>query len=415
MSVIRFSAIRDVLYAPSARGELHERRYDKRSGKGALGAFPRPQSDVDAPAGDEPWTLESHYTKRHLEALHHYLDTGIATEAADLPADAPIVVMVHGFLFDPAVKLQETPHHHRSDNPHGRIYHFERHDLSIETREHSTGWLTRLGFEDRDAGKNGLAVAFGWHSSPGFFGSLFSSGTNHYKRAYELAETSAWALALVLELLAQKLPGRRIHLFCHSLGSRLVVRSLYMLARPLPKLGGAAPLSAGLAAVDRVLILAGAELVLEAQLLLAAWRDAHGPDIPARFYNFASRENDVLDVLAENFGPSSAGSKQAIGHNGLEQIDDAWLDIRLDDPDTADFFRRTFAHIDGAAFEDGRELRLIGDRKGLLAVADHWIHFTWPDNMWLYRQILRGAPQVAHDALKREPLFERRISRSGAD
>ena len=47
--------------------------------------------------------------------------------------------------------------------------------------------------------------------------------------------------------------------------------------------------------------------------------------IPA-FYNVVSRENDVLDHLEENFMPSSPGSKQVIGHNGLEANDPNWLD-----------------------------------------------------------------------------------------
>ena len=67
-------------------------------------------------------------------------------------------------------------------------------------------------------------------------------------------------------------------------------------------------------AIDRVIILAGAEKVMEAQLMMRRLhRTLNEPDpetaleyskIPS-FYNVVSRENDVLDHLGENCMPSS--------------------------------------------------------------------------------------------------------------
>ena len=92
---------------------------------------------------------------------------------------------------------------------------------------------------------------------------------------------------------AELLPNHPIDLVCHSLGSRVVVRAIALAAkhdrrRLLERLG-------------QVIILGGAEYVGETQLMQRRLDDLNLTSRPA-FYNFVSRENDVLDKLAENFG-----------------------------------------------------------------------------------------------------------------
>ena len=393
MSIIRLSLLRDGIYIPDERGNIEipdqlgspgtpaeingENGGDfgfrgiltparKRLGQGRLDLFPR--GTLPKPNGK----------------FAEHIARSLAWKAADLPPDAPVVVMVHGFQFDPAVNVVRPPHHHKADNPHARIYHFEEHPEDTEIRHHSTSWPRRLGFAESDQGADGLCIAFGWYSNPGFFSSFFEHGKNFYAKAYEEAEVAAWQLTALLDVLAANMPGRQIDIFCHSLGSRVVLRAFAQAVHPLPRLAPAPPVERVIRAVDRVLLLAGAEKVLEAQLalgLLNGWcrQDAGGDkSILPTFYNFMSRENDVLDVLAENFGPAAPGSKQVIGHNGLEGLDPAWVDIQLDDPEVGHWFARHPGNY-----------TISGNNTQIFAVLDHWIHYTWRENMRVYRDILR--------------------------
>ncbi|MEL6218138.1 MAG: hypothetical protein AAFR79_06670 [Pseudomonadota bacterium] len=400
MAIIRLSVFEDGIFAPAADGTLDTRPYSgnrgtDRRGTGHLGLVPRDTLTVS----DDP--------------LRRYLERSLAVEAASLPETAPIVIMVHGWDFDPALAPISPPWHRKAGNPHARLYHTvapgdedtaTTQSQETEMRHHSTSWPLGLGIATEDEGASGLAIAFGWDSAPSWLSSLVSHGLNPYARAYELAEPAAWHLVAVIEALSTLLPGRPIDLFCHSLGSRVVVRALAM-AADLPVAAPLRPrLQKTVASVGRVVLLAGAERVMEAQLMMRrlnkvragvvpddARTNAVFPRIP-EFYNIVSRENDVLDKLGENFGPAAPGSKQVIGHNGLEQMDPAWVDIRLDDPAVAGWFRD---HPGG--------YRVSGDNTGVFAVMDHWIHFTWRENMRLYHDILRdrGAWTVA--GMKQDP------------
>ena len=255
-------------------------------------------------------------------------------------------------------------------------------------RHHSTGWPRGIGIVQDDGGANGLAIAFGWDSDPSPLGSLLKHGLNHYAVAYQRAEDAAWHLVAVLEQIVRLRPGRPIDLFCHSLGSRVVVRAIARAAdRELPT-GLKRRLYPIVEAIDRVIILAGAEKVMEAQLMMRRLHrtlnepepetDLEYSNIPS-FYNVVSRENDVLDHLGENFMPSSPGPKEVIGHNGLEANDPNWVDIQLDDDIVAAWFKN-----------HANSYQVSGDNtSGLLTVWDHWIHYTWPDNMRVYKDILR--------------------------
>jgi len=367
MSIIRLSLLRDGLYAPDHRGVIGDPRpYSMargrdRRGAGLMGLYARPAR----PGASDP--------------LVRYLGRSLEIEAAALPEDAPITVLVNGFQFDPATAFFSPPHHHKADNPHVRIYHFEQYPEEVEMRHHSTGWPRGLGFADGDGGADGLAIGFGWYSNPGFFSSLFAHGKNFYALAYEFAEVAAWHLACVIDVLARLMPGRRIDIFCHSLGSRVVVRSLAQCG-DCPDNSHDPVLPGVVEAVDRVLVLAGAEKVLEAQLMMSRLNRARASNTLSRipdFYNFVSRENDVLDKLGENFGPASPGSKQVIGHNGLESLDPSWTDLQLDHPDVIEWFRQRGYSISG------------DNTSSVFAVLDHWIHYTWRGNMRVYREILR--------------------------
>ena len=336
--------------------------------------------------------------------LGKYLQVSLETEQADAPegsSAAPLVVMVNGFQYDPSRAYFSPPHHPKADNPHCRIYHFNQHDQDIEMRHHSTGWPLGLGMKERDGGDKGLAIGFGWDSDPSPMGSLLKHGLNHYTVAYQRAEDAAWYLVAVLDQIVRLRPERRIDLFCHSLGSRVVVRAIARAADRETPDELKPRLHAIVKAIDRVIILAGAEKVMEAQLMMKRLnRTSKEPDgetspqfseFPS-FYNVVSRENDVLDHLGENFMPSSPGSKQVIGHNGLEANDPHWLDIQLDDDIVAAWFKK-----------HKNNYRVSGDNtSGLLTVWDHWIHYTWRENMRVYKDILRDRADWEISALKKK-------------
>ena len=378
MSIIRLSLLEDGLYAPDAQGAIsYTGRFSMARGAGRRGL-------------GRMGMMGRRELPRPRHPLGQYLKKALAAEDADAPDDpagAPLVVLVHGFQFDPSKACFSPPHHPKAENPHCRLYHFEEFDQDIEMRHRSTGWPRGLGMEEDDGGAMGLAIGFGWDSDPSPLQSLVKHGLNHYAVAYQRAEEAAWQLVAVLDRLVALRPGRKVDLFCHSLGSRVVVRAIARAADRVMPEELKPRLHAIVKAIDRVIILAGAEKVMEAQLMMQRLnRTATDPDgetspgvgdIPS-FYNVVSRENDVLDHLGENFMPSAAGSKQVIGHNGLEANDPHWLDIQLDDAVVAAWFKE-------------RDYRVSGDNtSGLFTILDHWIHYTWRENMRVYRDILRN-------------------------
>ncbi|MBK8977725.1 MAG: hypothetical protein IPM29_17600 [Planctomycetes bacterium] len=368
MSIIRLSVIQETPYAPTPDGVLVHDAYQRRRRQGKLEALRRP--------GFANKTSD----------FAHYIETQVAAEAAKLERGAPVVFMVHGFLFDP--KAGVSPEPSDTDNPHSRVYHFQVGDAAHEQRHHTTSWPHWLGFESGDAGEHGVAVAFGWHSAPGLASSIIAHFKNFYSRAYGFAEQSAWVFLATLESAARTaaLAGHPFDVFCHSLGSRIVVRALAMAAE-----AGHREL---IGRLRRIVILGGAEYVVEAQLMMQrllrlADSDPSGATRLPSFYNVVSRENDVLDVLAENFGPRTFGNSQVIGHNGLDTGSRApnWIDLQIDRPE----LQRWMAECHG--------IRISGDRPD--NVWDHWYYYTYRGNMELYRRILREDEPWRIETLRR--------------
>lgn len=390
MSIIRFSADRDELFIPDDTGKLIDTPYSPPDLTGKIGSFPRAAGfDSNDPTGT---------------VLRVHLDAILERQAAQLDDDEPVVVMVHGFLFNP----YETPVADRteSDNPHVRIYHFEMpEDQSIETEKHNTAWPLQLGFADGDQGAAGLAIGFGWYSSPGLASSLFKGAKNHYSRAYDYGTDVAFTLLNLLhhlhEALAAAGKDNRVDIFCHSLGSHVVVQSIISackenrrLAQKLEAAAEDGPLVATLKRLDRIVILGGAEYVREAQVLYdeVNRNDLNLANTESCFvYNVGCRENDVLDTLAENFGPIFFGNSQVIGHNGLAHSDPykMWMDLQIDSPKLAEWLAKPKF-----------KLSILGDGPG---IADHWHYYTHRPNMAMYKGIFRDRTKWNIAALRKGP------------
>lgn len=382
MSLLKLSILKDCIYAPDVDGSFVHEAYNKRRFLGQMEKLAFPQI-----AGAR-------------SNFKHYLDRQIEEVAWALPKKQPLVVMVHGFLFDPRDSVSEDPT--KSNNPHSRVFHFSATEPAIEQREHSSSWPLHLGFEEEDGGKHGLAVGFGWQSSPGFATSLIKHFKNFYARAYEMAGETAGVLASTLVTLHELFPSHPIHIFCHSLGSRVVIRALAMLAKrtdsDLPP-AQQKLFDATIRKLGQVIILGGAEYVVEAQLLqrrlLQVQHNLAGADgerVIPQIFNVVSRENDVLDLLGENFGPRTFGVSQVVGHDGLslerprESLN--WMDLQIDSAGLQDWMRKH------------HRIEISGDREG--NVWDHWYYYTFRGNMELYRGILREPDKWSQAALRRK-------------
>lgn len=377
MAIVRFSALKGAIHGLDPDGGFVHTSYDRRSRRGRTETCMEPALPAgghgprDTGAAQPEWReLDDRGFPRETADLTHLVKATVEPAVADLK-DGPVVLMIHGFLFDP--RDGTSPEPPDSDNPHSRIYHFLQRDKAEEVRHHTTGWPIRLGFSESDTtGRDGLAVAFGWHSRPGFARALISSFQNFYAAAYAQAEPAAWNLLTLLHAIDRLLPaGKKIDIFCHSLGSRVAIRLIALAAKH-----GRLDL---LARIDRVLILGGSEYVVEARLML---RYLHQVGFERRifFYNVVSRENDVLDKFAENFGPVTFGNSNVIGHNGLDVEDSSslgptWLDLQIDGRALMAWMR------------EQRGLEITGDNPE--SVWDHWYYFTDPGNMALYKGILR--------------------------
>jgi pimeloyl-ACP methyl ester carboxylesterase len=374
MAIVRFSVLGDIAYAPSIDGTIDMTAYDRDRRSGCLQALRQP-SLVGA-----------------RDNFRHFMDTAVRDATKKLPADGPVILFVHGFLFDPKAAISPKPE--ETDNPHGRVYHFQVNNESEEQRHHTSSWPKGLGIKEDDKGKSGLALAFGWQSQPGFASSLIQEFQNFYARAYDKAGLSAWILVNVIRELNKVMPDRQIDIFCHSLGSRVVLRAIAIAAKLADERNIGKKIAPLIPRIGRVVILGGAEYVVEAQLMqrrLLHLLDLHSGDekpytIP-HFYNFVSRENDVLDTLAENFGVRTFGNSQVVGHNGLGIRGKApnWIDLQIDSPVLQEWMKR-------------RGFEVSGDRPD--NVWDHWYYYTFRGNMKLYDSIFRDRAKWTIEQLR---------------
>ena len=350
----------------------------------------------------------------------------------------------------------------RTDNPHDFSYHYVPGPGPYW--RHTASWLLGLGFAAGDGGLAGLALGFGWNSTPdlllGGFGSALSAARRRlswadlltvpadllelaaatpeivaaaraipvpmsvgrvlkgverlddlltavegplarlgdrlpdlYREPYRRADRAAWAFVAALRSLAVALPGKPLDIYCHSLGSRVVVQALHQIAVASRN---DKELSALLGRVGRVLIVGGAEYALPAREMLAAVRAA-GPACPT-FYNFQARRDRILSLLAERFHPVALDLRQVIGRSGLgeSEPDPNWIDLQLD------------TEADGShplnAWLKPRNLAVSGTH--LTGLLNHWHYFSSPDNMQLFAAILRDRPTWELAKLRREKIPE---------
>jgi len=368
MSIIRLSADGPELFATAADGALQRKTYDDAERVGALGTFAQPHTMQELASGPEvPAELDG------------YISASLAEKAVALrPAD-PAVVMVHGFLFDPKDAI--TPDPQDTNNAHRRIYHFKEPDAGTQEKHHTTPWPRMLDMAKAGDGVGGLAIAYGWFSKPGVLEGfsleeLKEWGTTFYSTAYRYAHQTAWPLLACLTAMDRHLAADKpLDVICHSMGSAVTIETLTLAAEHrLPVIGR----------IGRVIILGGSEYCENARRLHAAllaagqdlgWTPNQGPVI----YNIASREDLVLDALAENFGPLAPWTLRnaVVGHNGLGLFGEAerWIDLQFDSEELQRWML------------DNHGIAISGNQPH--EATDHWRYFTFAGNWQVYAAILR--------------------------
>lgn len=379
MSIIRLSADGPELFAPDERGTLVRSAFEKNTGHGKLGTFPRPGAAADLTRGPD------------ISAeLDSYMEQSISSKAAGLAGTAPAALMVHGFLFDPKDAI--TPAPKDTNNAHGRLYHFQDLEPDAQEADHTTPWPRMLGIDEGDDGAGGLAIAYAWFSKPGVlenfsFDEVKKWGTTFYSTAYRYSHQTAWPLLAVLQACDRHLPrGKPLDIVCHSMGSAVTIETLLLATR------GKLPVAER---IGRVIILGGSEYNERARVMHRAvlscrdasgWDDATGPVM----YNVASREDLVLDALAENFGPMGAWTLRnaVVGHNGLGVLGqpERWIDLQFDSADLADWMSRNHT------------ISVSGDHPG--EATDHWRYFTFLSNWQVFSNILKERDAWSIDALR---------------
>ncbi|QFT93490.1 Alpha/beta hydrolase family protein [Roseovarius sp. THAF9] len=225
--------------------------------------------------------------------LHDAAQPLLSTLRRALVRPGPVIIMTHGFKFEPG---------HPNACPHTHI-------LSLAPKSgtwKAKSWPRGLGFGagNRD---EGLAIGFGWSAR----GSIWD--------AYKQAEQAGFCLADLVSMIRRVAPDRPVHLMAHSMGARVA-------------LGALPRLRAG--AIGRVLLLNGAEFGTAARAAIES--DAGRA---AEIISVTTRENDLFDFLMERLISAPEHGDRSLAQ-ALPQRQNT-LTVQLDHPDTLPSLERT--------------------------------------------------------------------------
>jgi pimeloyl-ACP methyl ester carboxylesterase len=205
-----------------------------------------------------------------------YDRAALSRALADLPPNAPIVILIHGYKYAPGTE-GHCPHRtilaERAPRRNWKVISWPRH----------------LGIGGR---AEGLVIAFGWNA----IGSIW--------QAYRNAGDAGRALAGLIATL-----DRSVHMLGHSLGARVA-------------LSATAHAPAG--RIGRLVLIAGAELRSRARAAMASPAGRL-----ADVLNVTSGENAVFDLMLEAV-MGFRGRALGAGLPGLA----GWTDLPVDTPAT---------------------------------------------------------------------------------
>jgi pimeloyl-ACP methyl ester carboxylesterase len=423
-AIIRLSLVNDDIIATTRHGNVVSSAYDAATGQGLLGKLA-----AGTLAGDDDTFT------RHMTATIKAKTTALGKQ--------PVVVMVHGFMADPREDLlADNPQ--GTNNPHDFSFHY---GATHDQLRHTSSWPLGLGFKDAaDAGASGLAVAFGWLSTPALLSESLSVSlpraarnvrfadmldfTKEAPKAIECAidvqaavmefnrtRTTAGYQAMIAKVeaaleksrgtqqaLVKMLPEIYREPYRNAAAAGWVLANVIRtISRALPQrpvdlfchsLGSRTVLQAllqlakaerndVLERVDRVVIIGGAEYSEAARATLDALTSRGLANVP-QFYNFTAQRDRVLQYLAEEFRPvADIGTYHTVGRFGLDEMQKRSNWISLE--------------VDPEANSSSPLNRWLAAKRASLRVEgsptpgwlNHWHYFTDAANMAIYKAIFR--------------------------
>lgn len=212
----------------------------------------------------------------------HSMATSLGDAARNIAPGSPVVVLLHGFRYDPDVPCA---------NPHTLLY-ANQTDPKLPKRQKS--WPTALGFRGLYEDP-GLCIALGWPAR------------GRLADAYDRAGQVGLALADLLTALAALLPGHPIKLLAHSLGARVALCCLNALNAPH---------------VAQAILLAPAEFKSVAERMLANPATQN-----TEILQISPKENRLFDtILVHSLRRKACGT--ALGQSPPAAPN--WLSLNLD-------------------------------------------------------------------------------------
>lgn len=283
----------------------------------------------------------------------HDLETALKTRLDRLPPGAPVLILIHGYKFDPSGSV---------NNPHGSLFSLSAASGNRKIRS----WPTGLGFGCSDPG-TGLCIGFAWPASASHLTSLLRHGRTGFAEVYDRAPSYGARLAELIALIQSLAPGRPVDLLAHSLGARVALAALPALET----------------APGNMILLGAAEFDARALEFLAAMRSPRPPHI----FNVTARANDFYDAMFESFAPRRSWRDRAVGR-GLGAQSPCWLDLQIDRADVAAWARQRGIPL------TPWDARLC-----------HWSFYTRRGAFDLYQAILRRRPGWDFASLRAAPCF----------
>ena len=269
----------------------------------------------------------------------------------------PVVVMVHGYLFDPR-QGSDTQQASPLESAYG---------VPGPTIAHNLSWLPLTGERGDDGAMLAEnAVGFCYRSESAHSEYAFAGWENSYQYAvFDQSPLAARALATVLTALGEHPVSLRI--LAHSLGTRTTTQAIGLL-------GDAAPNN-----LDRIVLLDGAEFCVDAA--------ANYADCAFDVFNFVNGIDKVLALGADQFShpvrqTGTAGAR-VIGRDGVGG-NPRWLDLALDNDDLIAWFQAGNAPT-GGPFRINPQHE---EESHVSAFLEHWSCYTNDGNRALIRALL---------------------------
>ena len=280
----------------------------------------------------------------------------LARRLAAAGPGAPVVILIHGYKFDP---WTGPP-----DDPHRSLFAFEPEAQRLEGAQ----LAARASASTPSGPRRGLCIGFGWPAVERASAEPARRGAHRLRARLRPRRRDGAAAGRA----DRADPGA---------GAGPAGRPARAQPRRAGGAGGAAA-SARRAGADHPARALRSSTTAPAR----RWPDRRAPRPPS-IYNVTSRANDVYDAAFETFAPRRNWGERAVGL-GLRDPRPYWLDLQLDRPDVTDWINAQGVPLTPA------HARLC-----------HWSFYTRGGAFEVYQAILRRRPGWDIPSLRAAPCF----------